>query len=149
MKWFRNKEMLQGILEQNKNELEKYKNDKIVALLKDESNLIQDHLELLDEVENLKKHNARLQRKCERLEKENYTIHNERLILSKNNESLMEAIKLIKRQLALSNDPFKRLELLEEIIKENFGYSETTDRVFFNYTEPVMENEIKEVLGDA
>ena len=55
MKWFRNKEMLQGILEQNKNELKKYKNDKIVALLKDESNLIKDHLELLDENEKLKK----------------------------------------------------------------------------------------------
>lgn len=55
MKWFRNKEMLQDILERNKNELEKYKNDKIVALLKDESNLIQDHLILLDENEKLKK----------------------------------------------------------------------------------------------
>ena len=54
MKWFRNKEMLQDILERNKNELEKYKNDKIVALLKDESNLIQDHLILLDENEKLK-----------------------------------------------------------------------------------------------
>ena len=55
MKWFRNKEMLQDILEQNKNELEKYKHDKIVALLKDESNLIQDHLELLEENKKLKK----------------------------------------------------------------------------------------------
>lgn len=55
MKWFRNKEMLQDILERNKKELEKYKNDKIVALLKDESNLIQDHLILLDENEKLKK----------------------------------------------------------------------------------------------
>ena len=54
MKWYRNKEMLQDILEQNKNELEKYKHDKIVALLKDESNLIQDHLVLLDEKEKLK-----------------------------------------------------------------------------------------------
>ena len=54
MKWFIKKEMLQDILERNKNELEKYKNDKIVALLKDESNLIQDHLILLDENEKLK-----------------------------------------------------------------------------------------------
>lgn len=55
MKWYRNKEMMKEILKQNKNELEKYKHDKIVALLKDESNLIQDHLILLDENEKLKK----------------------------------------------------------------------------------------------
>lgn len=55
MKWFRNKEMLQDILNQNKNELEKYKHEKIVSLLKDETNLIQDHLTLLDENEKLKK----------------------------------------------------------------------------------------------
>lgn len=103
---------------------------------------------LQKEIENLKKHNARLQRKCERLERENCTIHNERLILMENNGSLIEAIKLIKRQLALSNDPFKRLQLLEEIIKENFGYSEATNKVFFNYTEPVMEDEIKKVLNN-
>ena len=46
--------MVEDILEQNKNELEKYKHDKIVALLKDESNLIQDHLVLLEENEKLK-----------------------------------------------------------------------------------------------
>ncbi len=39
-------------------------------------------------------------------------------------------------------------EKLKSIIKENFGYSETTDRVFFNYTEPVMEDEIIEVLNN-
>lgn len=54
MKWFRNKEMLQNILNQNKNELEKHKHEKIVSLLKDEINLIQDHLTLLDENEKLK-----------------------------------------------------------------------------------------------
>lgn len=53
MKWFRNKEMLNDILEQNENELEKYKHDKIVSLLKDESNLIKDHLELLNENERI------------------------------------------------------------------------------------------------
>lgn len=52
---------------------------------------------LQKEIENLKKHNARLQRKCKRLEEENCAIHNERLLLRKNNESLMEAIKLIKK----------------------------------------------------
>jgi hypothetical protein len=55
MKWYRSKEMLNEILEQNKNELEKYKHDKIVALLKDENNLIKDHLELLDENSKLNK----------------------------------------------------------------------------------------------
>ena len=64
MKWFKNKEMLQDILEQNKNELEKYKNDKIVALLKDESNLIQDHLILLDENEKLKKEITNIEDYC-------------------------------------------------------------------------------------
>lgn len=64
MKWFRNKEMMQEILKQNKNELKKYKNDKIVALLKDESNLIQDHLILLDENEKLKKEITSIEDYC-------------------------------------------------------------------------------------
>ena len=54
MKWYRNKERLNEILEQNKNELEKYKSDKIIAFLKDESNLIKDHLILLEELEIIK-----------------------------------------------------------------------------------------------
>ena len=39
-----------------------------------------------------------------------------------------------------------RLEKLEKIIKENFGYNENTKECFFNYDAPVMEEEIKEVL---
>ena len=41
----------------------------------------------------------------------------------------------------------KRLEQLEKIIKENFGYNENTKECFFNYDAPVMEEEIKEALG--
>ena len=40
-----------------------------------------------------------------------------------------------------------RLEQLEKIIKENFGYNENTKECFFNYDAPVMEEEIKEALG--
>ena len=41
----------------------------------------------------------------------------------------------------------KRLEKLEKIIKENFGYNENTKECFFNYDAPVMEEELKEELG--
>ena len=37
---------------------------------------------------------------------------------------------------------------LKKIIEENFGYNESTKECFFNYDAPVMEEEIKEVLGD-
>lgn len=41
------------------------------------------------------------------------------------------------------------IEKLEEIIKENFGYSEDAlyEKVYFKWTGPVMAKEIKEVLG--
>jgi hypothetical protein len=55
MKWFRNEEMLKGILEDNKKELNKLKENKYYYLLKDETNLIQDHLELMEEIEKLNK----------------------------------------------------------------------------------------------
>lgn len=50
MKWFENVEMLKQILENNKKELEKVKyGSKVWNLLKDESNLIENHLELIEE----------------------------------------------------------------------------------------------------
>ena len=55
MKWYRSKETLQAVLKQNEIDLETYRNIKICNLLQDESNLIKDHLELLDENEKLKK----------------------------------------------------------------------------------------------
>ena len=55
MKWFRNKEMLQNALKQNKARLDKTKSDNTKYLLMDYINLIQDHLDLLDENEALLK----------------------------------------------------------------------------------------------
>ncbi len=104
MKWFRNKEMLQDILEQNKNELEKYKHDKIVALLKDESNLIQDHLILLNENEKLKK-------AIEILKRFNFSVNATRHNTSGFEiwtDSLLEAIELTEQE----------YELLKEVLGE-------------------------------
>ena len=55
MKWFRNKEMLNETLQQNKVRLDKTTSDNTKYLLMDYNNLIQDHLDLLDEIERLKK----------------------------------------------------------------------------------------------
>ena len=54
MKWYRNKDMLKSILEDNKKELQKHNSAKVEALLMDETNLIQDHLKLMEENEELK-----------------------------------------------------------------------------------------------
>lgn len=54
MKWYRNKDMLKSILEDNKKELIKPKETKYYYLLKDETILIKDHLELMAENQELK-----------------------------------------------------------------------------------------------
>jgi hypothetical protein len=48
MKWFRNKEMLKNTLDRNKARLDKTKSDNTKYLLLDYNNLIQDHLLVLD-----------------------------------------------------------------------------------------------------
>lgn len=56
-----------------------------------------------------------------------------------------KCIEIIKKDL-------DKLETLEKIIKENFGYNESTKECFFNYNAPVMEEEIKQMLesvGDS
>lgn len=55
-------------------------------------------------------------------------------------DEILAFLKLIEKDL-------DRLERLEKIIKENFGYNENTKECFFNYDAPVMEEEIKEALG--
>ena len=84
MKWYRNKQMLQDILNQYK------KRDSLQA--KDMVNLILDHLELLDENERLKKHNGRLTRKIQKLYDEHATLIGDLSLLRNNNEALLKLI---------------------------------------------------------
>ena len=84
MKWYRNKQMLQDILNQYK------KRDSLQA--KDMVNLILDHLELLDENERLKKHNGRLTRKIQNLYNERATLICDLSLLRSNNEALLKLI---------------------------------------------------------
>ena len=56
MKWYENVDMLEQILENNKKELEEVEYDsRVWNLLKDESNLIKNHLESIKENQELKK----------------------------------------------------------------------------------------------
>lgn len=55
-------------------------------------------------------------------------------------------IIIIKKDLDRLEKLEKENKVLKEIIKDNFSYFEDSKRVFFNYTEPVMEKEIREVL---
>lgn len=84
MKWYRNKQMLQDILNQYK------KRDSLQA--KDMVNLILDHLELLDENERLKKHNGRLTRKIQNLYNEHANLICESSLLRSNNDALLKLI---------------------------------------------------------
>lgn len=54
MKWFRDKEQLEKYLLDISNDLFKYKNEKLLNVLRDMSNLIKDHLELLKIIEIIK-----------------------------------------------------------------------------------------------
>lgn len=49
-------------------------------------------------------------------------------------------------------DKYEQLEkenqVLKKIIKDNFSCFEDSKKVFFTYNEPVMEEEIREVLKD-
>lgn len=128
MKWFRNKEMLQDILVRNKNELTKYKHDKIVALLKDESNLIQDHLILLDE-------NEKLNKVIEILKRFNFTItetrHNNTCFeiytdsLLEYEELTQQEYELLKEVLeGMSNKYQEALNKVRKIYVESEHYDE-------------------------
>ena len=59
------------------------------------------------------------------------------------NREALEDLKIIEKDL-------ERLEKLEKIIKENFGYDKNAlfDKVYFKSTGPVMEEEIIEVLSN-
>ena len=70
------------------------------------------------------------------------------------NTNLQQQIKDLKEQLKISRKANKELlkenEKLKTIIKENFAYYPDAlfEKVCFKWTGPVMEDEIKEVLGE-
>lgn len=71
VKWYRNPEMLNQVLMDNEKELLTNEDLRIECLLKDENNLIKDHLELLEQNELLAINNGDLVVKVEKLKKKN------------------------------------------------------------------------------
>lgn len=55
--------------------------------------------------------------------------------------------KTIKQELDRLEKLEKENKKLKEIIKDNFSCFEDSKKVFFTYNEPVMEEEIREVIN--
>ena len=79
----------------------------------------------------------------EALEDLKTTINALSIFLQRSSKKEYQDLKIIEKDL-------ERLEKLEKIIKENFGYDKNAlfDKVYFKSTGPVMEEEIIEVLSN-